>query len=103
MTNFVEGDRILVVNTLNEKAENSTNHATYTYTNGQWVVSSGELTWVRGTKNKFEAYYPAAVDFTLPTDQSSSDKLVLADRLEAYTEEDFDNQVSLHFEHISQC
>lgn len=99
-TNFVNGDEILVVNTHSAEAADSENHAVFAYDGTNWTATSGKLLWEEETTNTFEAYYPATLDYTLPTDQSTPDKLAAADRMEARAKADFDTEVQFEFEHM---
>ena len=98
-TTFTEGDEVLIVNTTSSEAKTSENKAIYTYTGGKWVPTSGTLVWEKDKKNTFEAYYPATVDFTLPTDQSEQAKLNAADRMVGRAESDPGESLSIRLSH----
>lgn len=83
-TNFINGDKICVQNTLRD----TKNIATYTFDGTTWTTTDA-LVWNGSAKNQFKAWYPAATasfdSFDLPTDQSAGiDK---ADWMTAETEE----------------
>ena len=83
-TNFINGDKICVQNTLRD----TKNIATYTFDGTTWATTDA-LVWNGSAKNQFKAWYPAATasfdSFDLPTDQSAGiDK---ADWMTAETEE----------------
>ena len=99
-TDFVSDDEILVVNTHSAEAADSENRAVFAYDGTNWTATSGKLLWEEKTTNTFEAYYPATLDYTLPTDQSTPDKLAAADRMEARAEADFDTEVPFTFDHV---
>ena len=71
-------DQILLVN----NSRDSKNSGTYTYNDNAWSLTSGTVLYASGT-NSFTAYYPASVDFSLPTDQSDEAKIKSADRMTA--------------------
>ena len=51
-------------------------------TTATWTMSEGTLLWCAGMENTFQAVYPATADyssFTVPTDQSTEEKLNSAD------------------------
>lgn len=100
-TNFVDKDQILVVNIHSaETAEDSENRGVFAYDGTDWTAASGKLLWEEKTTNTFQAYYPATLDYTLPTDQSTLDKLAAADRMEAHAIADFDTEVPFEFNHV---
>lgn len=83
-TNFINGDKICVQNTLRD----TKNIATYTFDGTTWTTTDA-LVWNGSAKNQFKAWYPAATasfdSFDLPTNQSAGiDK---ADWMTAETEE----------------
>lgn len=83
-TNFINGDKICVQNTLRD----TKNIATYTFDGTTWTTTDA-FVWNGSAKNQFKAWYPAATasfdSFDLPTDQSAGiDK---ADWMTAETEE----------------
>ena len=82
-TNFINGDKICVQNTLRD----TKNIATYTFDGTTWTTTDA-LVWNGSAKNQFQAWYPATASFDsfdLPTDQSAGiDK---ADWMTAETEE----------------
>ena len=83
-TNFINGDKICVQNTLRD----TKNIATYTFDGTTWTTTDA-FVWNGSAKNQFKAWYPAATasfdSFDLPTDQSAGiDK---ADWMTAVTEE----------------
>lgn len=77
-TQWENTDRILLVN----NSRTNKNSGTYTYNNNAWSLTSGTVLYASGT-NSFTAYYPASVDFSLPTDQSTEAKIKSADRMTA--------------------
>lgn len=100
-TDFVSSDQILVVNIHSaETAEDSENRGVFAYNGTDWTVASGKLLWEEKTTNTFQAYYPATLDYTLPTDQSTLDKLAAADRMEAQATADFNTEVPFEFNHV---
>lgn len=100
-TNFVSSDQILVVNIHSAvTAEESENRAVFAYDGTDWTAASGKLLWKEKTTNAFQAYYPATLDYTLPTDQSTLDKLTAADRMEAQATADFNTEVPFEFNHV---
>lgn len=77
-TKWENTDQILLVN----NSRNNKNSGTYTYNDNAWNLTNGIVLYASGT-NGFTAYYPASVDFTLPTDQSDEAKIKSADRMTA--------------------
>jgi len=77
-TQWENTDQILLVN----NSRTNKNSGTYTYNNNAWSLTSDIVLYASGT-NSFTAYYPAVVDFTLPTDQSDEAKIKSADRMTA--------------------
>ena len=77
-TQWENTDQILLVN----NSRDNKNSGTYTYNDNAWSLTSGTVLYASGT-NSFTAYYPAVVDFTLPTDQSDEAKIKSADRMTA--------------------
>ena len=71
-------DQILLVN----NSRDNKNSGTYTYNDNAWSLTSGTVLYASGT-NSFTAYYPASVDFSLPTDQSTEAGIKSADRMTA--------------------
>ncbi len=87
-TMFTSGDAIKVVNTM----RTSKNEATYTTTNGTTWTTTHAFVWNSSSKNKFQAYYPAAdyssfENFTIPANQGTNKELGLADWMTVETEE----------------
>lgn len=82
-TNFINGDKICVQNTLRD----TKNIATYTFDGTTWTTTDA-FVWNGSAKNQFQAWYPATASFDsfdLPTDQSAGiDK---ADWMTAETKE----------------
>lgn len=72
-------DRILLVN----NSRDTKNSGTYTYNGSTWSLTDGMVVYHSSEANDFTAYYPASVDYTLPTDQSDEAKIKSADRMEA--------------------
>lgn len=100
-TNFINGDEILVQNTLRENK----NIATYTFDGTTWTTTDA-LVWNGGTaESQFQAWYPATASFdkfTLPTDQNSIEELPAADWMTASTDEiakPADGVLHLAFQH----
>ncbi len=79
---FENADQILLVN--NSRTTNK-NSGTYTYNGTNWNLSEGVILYASTGTNDFNAYYPASVDFTLPTDQSTEAGIKSADRMVATT------------------
>ena len=83
-TNFINGDKICVQNTLRD----TKNIATYTFDGTTWTTTDA-FVWNGSAKNQFKAWYPAATasfdSFDLPTDQSAG--IEAADWMTAETEE----------------
>ena len=79
-TQWENTDQILLVN----NSRTNKNNGTYTYNNNAWSLTSDIVLYASGT-NSFTAYYPASVDFSLPTDQSDEAKIKSADRMVATT------------------
>ena len=83
-TNFINGDKICVQNTLRD----TKNIATYTFDGSTWTTTDA-FVWNGSAKNQFKAWYPAATasfdSFDLPTDQSAG--IEAADWMTAETEE----------------
>ena len=84
-TLWENADQILLLN----NSRNNKNSGTYTatVTTGDnpattWELTNGTVLYTSGT-NDFTAYYPASVDFTLPTDQSTEAGIKSADRMVA--------------------
>ena len=77
-TKWENTDQILLVN----NSRDNKNSGTYTYNDNAWNLTNGIVLYASGT-NGFTAYYPAVVDFTLPTDQSDEAKIKSADRMTA--------------------
>lgn len=80
-TLFENADQILLVN----GSRTSKNNGTYTYDGTNWNLTTGTILYASSGTNDFTAYYPASVDFTLPTDQSDEAKIKSADRMVATT------------------
>lgn len=80
-TAWEENDQILLVN----NSRDDKNSGTYTYNGTAWSLTGGIVIYASGTDatNSFTAYYPASVDFTLPTDQSTETGIKSADRMTA--------------------
>ena len=100
-TNFINGDKICVQNTLRE----TKNIATYTFDGTTWITTDA-LVWNGGTaESQFQAWYPATAsfdEFTLPTDQNSIEELPAADWMTASTSamvKPADKTINLAFEH----
>lgn len=87
-TSFEANDQIRVENTL----RSSKNVATYTMgTDYKWTTTDA-FVWNGSSKNKFQAYYPVKdyasfESFTIPTNQTTVEKLALADWMTVETEE----------------
>lgn len=79
---FENADQILLVN--NSRTTNK-NSGTYTYDGTNWNLSEGVVLYASSGTNDFTAYYPASVDFTLPTDQSTEAGIKSADCMVATT------------------
>lgn len=77
-TQWENTDQILLVN----NSRDNKNSGTYTYNDNAWSLTRGTVLYASGT-NSFTAYYPASVDFSLPTDQSDEAKIKSADRMTA--------------------
>ena len=77
-TQWKNTDQILLVN----NSRDNKNSGTYTYNDNAWSLTRGTVLYASGT-NSFTAYYPASVDFSLPTDQSDEAKIKSADRMTA--------------------
>ena len=77
-TQWENTDQILLVN----NSRDNKNSGTYTYNDNAWNLTNGIVLYASGT-NSFTAYYPASVDFSLPTDQSDEAKIKSADRMTA--------------------
>lgn len=77
-TQWENTDQILLIN----NSRDNKNSGTYTYNDNAWSLTNGTVLYASGT-NSFTAYYPAVVDFTLPTDQSDEAKIKSADRMTA--------------------
>lgn len=80
-TIFENTDKILLVN----NSRTTKNSGTYTYDGSNWKLSEGVVLYASTGTNNFNAYYPASVDFTLPTDQSTEAGIKSADRMVATT------------------
>lgn len=87
-TLWENNDQILLVN----NAVTIKNSGTYTatVTTGDnpattWELTNGTVLYASSGTNDFTAYYPASVDFTLPTDQSTEAGIKSADRMVATT------------------
>lgn len=87
-TLWENNDQILLVN----NSRNNKNSGTYTatVTTGDnpattWELTNGTVLYASSGTNDFTAYYPASVDFTLPTDQSTLAGIKMADRMVATT------------------
>ena len=87
-TLWENNDQILLVN----NSSNNKNSGTYTatVTTGDnpattWELTNGTVLYASSGTNDFTAYYPASVDFTLPTDQSTVASIKSADRMVATT------------------
>ena len=100
-TNFINGDKICVQNTLRD----TKNIATYTFDGTTWTTTDA-LVWNGGTaESQFQAWYPATASFdkfTLPTDQNSREDLSVADWMTASTSamvKPDDKTINLAFEH----
>lgn len=78
-TQWENTDQILLVN----NSRDDKNSGTYTYDGTNWELSEGVVLYASTGTNNFTAYYPASVDFTLPTDQSDEAKIKSADRMVA--------------------
>ena len=76
---FENGDKILVVS----NNRDTKNVGTYTYNGSTWDLTEGMLLYAASGTNDFTACYPASTHFTLPTDQSTEDKIKSADRMTA--------------------
>ena len=81
-TQWENNDQILLVNNSRANKNSGTYKATVTEVTTTWELASGLVLYASGT-NSFTAYYPAVVDFTLPTDQSDEAKIKSADRMTA--------------------
>lgn len=96
-TAWESGDQILLVN----NSRDDKNSGTYTYNGSAWSLTEDIVLYASGTDatNSFTAYYPASVDFTLPTDQSTEAGIKSADRMVATTSDDIAKgaAVSLNF------
>lgn len=77
-TKWENTDQILLVN----NSRDSKNSGTYTYNDNAWNLTNGTVLYASSTSD-FTAYYPASVDFSLPTDQSDEAKIKSADRMTA--------------------
>lgn len=87
-TLWENNDQIFLVN----NSSNNKNSGTYTatVTTGDnpattWELTNGTVLYASSGTNDFTAYYPASVDFTLPTDQSTVASIKSADRMVATT------------------
>lgn len=93
-TTWETGDRILLVN----NSRDTKNSGTYTFDGSTWSLTDGMVVYHSSEANDFTAYYPASVDFALPTDQSDEAKIKSADRMEATVNDvDKDAPVALSF------
>ena len=79
-TSWENNDQILLVN--NSRTTNK-NSGTYTYDGTNWELSEGVVLYASTGTNNFTAYYPASVDFTLPTEQNTEAGIKSADRMVA--------------------
>lgn len=77
-TQWENNDQILLVN----NSRDNKNSGTYTYNDNAWNLTNGIVLYASGT-NGFTAYYPASVDFTLPTEQNTEAGIKSADRMVA--------------------
>ena len=77
-TQWENTDQILLVN----NSRDNKNSGTYTYNDNAWNLTNGIVLYASGT-NGFTAYYPASVDFTLPTEQNTEAGIKSADRMVA--------------------
>ena len=77
-TQWENTDQILLVN----NSRDNKNSGTYTYNDNAWNLTNGIVLYASGT-NGFTAYYPASVDFTLPTEQNTEAGIKAADRMVA--------------------
>ena len=77
-TKWENTDQILLVN----NSRDNKNSGTYTYNDNAWNLTNGIVLYASGT-NGFTAYYPASVDFTLPTEQNTEEGIKSADRMVA--------------------
>lgn len=78
-TKWENTDQILLVN----NSRNNKNSGTYTYDGTNWELSEGVVLYASTGTNNFTAYYPASVDFTLPTEQNTEAGIKSADRMVA--------------------
>ena len=83
-TKWENADQFLLVNNSRTTKNNGTYTATISGETTTWSLSGGTVLYASGT-NDFTAYYPASVDFTLPTDQSTEAGIKSADRMIANT------------------
>ena len=78
---FANNDKILITNVTRKDAGLICNSAVFTYDGSSWT-SEGTLLWSAGEENTFQAVYPSTASyssFTVPSDQSDTDKLKSAD------------------------
>ena len=78
---FDDNDQILITNVTRKNAGLICNSAVFTYDGSSWT-SEGTLLWSAGEENTFQAVYPSTASyssFTVPSDQSDTDKLKSAD------------------------
>ncbi len=78
---FANNDKILITNVTRKNAGLICNSAVFTYDGSSWT-SEGTLLWSAGEENTFQAVYPSTASyssFTVPSDQSDTDKLKSAD------------------------
>ena len=81
-SDFASGDKILITNVTRKDAGLICNSAVFTCNGSSWTMSEGTLLWSAGEENTFQAVYPSTASyssFTVPSDQSDTDKLKSAD------------------------
>lgn len=87
-TRWENGDQILLVNRSRETKNSGSYTATVVGETTTWAIVAGNVVlYAPSGTNDFTAYYPAVaeVDYTLPTDQSTTDGIKSADRMVATT------------------
>lgn len=92
---FEDDDEILLVN----ESRDDLNEGVYAYNQLAWTAKGDGVYWKIGRENNFKAYYPANQNTLDIQDQSSVEKLSLADWMEASVSAKKGNDISLSFSH----
>lgn len=92
---FEDGDEILLVN----ESRDDLNEDVYAYNQLAWTAKGDGVYWKIGGENIFKAQYPANRNFWDIMDQSTIEKLSLADWMEASVSAKKGNDISLSFSH----